>query len=343
MTGLSSTAWVGKSYARGDGRPAGGAFNGRMFLGAGRRRAAAAEHALREWLVNEDDLYMNMAMLAVVADKGLAASAAASDRLRRGTGEAKPASWCGTPAGAAPRLERQLRVDVLAEGIPAEHVAGHPAPSRRRARYNRARRFCGEGLGLGAAVDAAPSSATSGGPRDLARASVHEGDVRRMVGHRSRPEAVGGTEQPRICAWARANTGARGELRRRHLRRHVLHRHVRGRLVRDRPAPRNRRGAGPAGDPARRTAGYGLLIDDLLGLADADRWRPEQHPGDWQAVVARDRRPVESTTCVRKWGQPTAAGRLVRSSTSTMDQGHLRVGGSPTWRPLARRAESGGA
>ena len=63
-------AWVGKSYGAAMGEPLEFAFNGRIFLGA----VDVQEHALREWLVNEDDLYMNMAMLAVVADRGLAAT-----------------------------------------------------------------------------------------------------------------------------------------------------------------------------------------------------------------------------------------------------------------------------
>ena len=101
-------AWVGKSYGAAMGEPLEFAFNGRMFLGA----VDVQEHALREWLVNEDDLYMNMAMLAVVADKGLTAS---SDDFAVPYREAKFLVW---------HANGQARQNVLA-GIPAE-LAGHP-------------------------------------------------------------------------------------------------------------------------------------------------------------------------------------------------------------------------
>ena len=68
-TASSAPGWASRTGAA-MGEPLEFAFNGRMFLGA----VDVQEHALREWLVNEDDLYMNMAMLAVVADNGLAAS-----------------------------------------------------------------------------------------------------------------------------------------------------------------------------------------------------------------------------------------------------------------------------
>ena len=102
-------AWVGKSYGAAMGEPLEFAFNGRMFLGA----VDVQEHALREWLVNEDDLYMNMAMLAVVADKGLDAS---SEDFAAPYREAKFLVW---------HANGQARQNVLA-GIPAE-LAGHPA------------------------------------------------------------------------------------------------------------------------------------------------------------------------------------------------------------------------
>ena len=102
-------AWVGKSYGAAMGEPLEFAFNGRMFLGA----VDVQEHALREWLVNEDDLYMNMAMLAVVADKGLTAS---SEDFAAPYREAKFLVW---------HANGQARQNVLA-GIPAE-LAGHPA------------------------------------------------------------------------------------------------------------------------------------------------------------------------------------------------------------------------
>ena len=102
-------AWVGKSYGAAMGEPLEFAFNGRIFLGA----VDVQEHALREWLVNEDDLYMNMAMLAVVADKGLGAS---SEDFAAPYREGKFLVW---------HANGQARQNVLA-GIPAE-LAGHPA------------------------------------------------------------------------------------------------------------------------------------------------------------------------------------------------------------------------
>ena len=102
-------AWVGKSYGAAMGEPLEFAFNGRIFLGA----VDVQEHALREWLVNEDDLYMNMANLAVVADKGLGAS---SDDFAIPYREGKFLVW---------HANGQARQNVLA-GIPAE-LSGHPA------------------------------------------------------------------------------------------------------------------------------------------------------------------------------------------------------------------------
>jgi hypothetical protein len=101
-------AWVGKSYGAAMGEPLEFAFNGRVFLGA----VDVQEHALRTWLVNEDDLYMNMANLAVVADKGLDAS---SEDFAIPYREGKFLVW---------HANGQARQNVLA-GIPAE-LAGHP-------------------------------------------------------------------------------------------------------------------------------------------------------------------------------------------------------------------------
>ena len=101
-------AWVGKSYGAAMGEPLEFAFNGRIFLGA----VDVQEHALREWLVNEDDLYMNMAMLAVVSEKGLAAS---SEDFAAPYREGKFLVW---------HANGQARQNVLA-GVPAE-LAGHP-------------------------------------------------------------------------------------------------------------------------------------------------------------------------------------------------------------------------
>ena len=101
-------AWAGKSYGAAMGEPLEFAFNGRIFLGA----VDVQEHALREWLVNEDDLYMNMANLAVVADKGLGAS---SEDFAIPYREGKFLVW---------HANGQARQNVLA-GIPAE-LAGHP-------------------------------------------------------------------------------------------------------------------------------------------------------------------------------------------------------------------------
>ena len=102
-------AWVGKSYGAAMGEPLEFAFNGRIFAGA----VDVQGHALREWLVDEDDLYMNMAMLAVVADKGLAAT---SDDFAAPYREGTFLVW---------HANGQARQNVLA-GIPAE-LAGHPA------------------------------------------------------------------------------------------------------------------------------------------------------------------------------------------------------------------------
>ena len=101
-------AWVGKSYGAAMGEPLEFAFNGRIFEGA----VDVQEHALRDWLVNEDDLYMNMAMLGVVATNGLEAT---SEDFATPFREAAFLVW---------HANGQARQNLLA-GVPAE-LAGHP-------------------------------------------------------------------------------------------------------------------------------------------------------------------------------------------------------------------------
>ena len=101
-------AWVGKSYGAAMGEPLEFSFTGRTFEGA----VDVQQRALREWLVNEDDLYMNMGMLAVVADKGLAAT---SDDFAGPYREAAFLVW---------HANGQARQNLL-EGIPPE-LSGHP-------------------------------------------------------------------------------------------------------------------------------------------------------------------------------------------------------------------------
>ena len=55
-------AWVGKSYGAAMGEPIEFKYVGEIYEGP----SDVQEVHLRDWLVNEDDLYMNMGMLKVV-------------------------------------------------------------------------------------------------------------------------------------------------------------------------------------------------------------------------------------------------------------------------------------
>lgn len=101
-------AWVGKSYGAAMGEPLEFFFTGKTFEGA----VDVQEQALREWLVNEDDLYVNLGMLSVIADKGLGAT---SDDFARPYREAGFLVW---------HANGQARQNLL-EGIPPE-LSGHP-------------------------------------------------------------------------------------------------------------------------------------------------------------------------------------------------------------------------
>ncbi len=63
-------AWVGKSYGAAMGEPIEFKYVGEIYEGP----SDVQEVHLRDWLVNEDDLYMNMGMLKVVAERGLEAT-----------------------------------------------------------------------------------------------------------------------------------------------------------------------------------------------------------------------------------------------------------------------------
>ena len=101
-------AWVGKSYGAAMGEPLEFSFTGRTFEGA----VDVQEKALKEWLVNEDDLYVNLAMLGVVAAKGLGATSDDFAGPYRGAGFLV---W---------HANGQARQNLL-EGIPPE-LSGHP-------------------------------------------------------------------------------------------------------------------------------------------------------------------------------------------------------------------------
>ena len=101
-------AWVGKSYGAAMGEPIEFKYTGEIFEG----NVDVQELHLREWLVNEDDLYMNMAVLQVVAEQGLDAT---PEDIATPYREGKYLVW---------HANGQARQNLL-EGIPAEH-AGHP-------------------------------------------------------------------------------------------------------------------------------------------------------------------------------------------------------------------------
>lgn len=101
-------AWVGKSYGAAMGEPIEFQYCGEIYEGS----VDVQEKFLRDVLVNEDDLYMNMGMLRVVVDHGLDAT---SDNFAIPYREAKYLVW---------HANCQARQNLL-EGIPAE-VSGHP-------------------------------------------------------------------------------------------------------------------------------------------------------------------------------------------------------------------------
>ena len=101
-------AWVGKSYGAAMGEPIEFDYAGEIYEGS----VAVQEVHLRDWLVNEDDLYMNMGMLQVVAERGLEAT---SEDFASPYREAGYLVW---------HANGQARQNLL-EGIPAE-LSGHP-------------------------------------------------------------------------------------------------------------------------------------------------------------------------------------------------------------------------
>ena len=101
-------AWVGKSYGAAMGEPIEFKYAGQIYEGS----VDVQEIHLRDWLVNEDDLYMNMGMLGVVAERGLEAT---SEDFSSPYREAGYLVW---------HANGQARQNLL-EGIPAE-LSGHP-------------------------------------------------------------------------------------------------------------------------------------------------------------------------------------------------------------------------
>ena len=101
-------AWVGKSYGAAMGEPLEFFFTGRTFEGS----VNVQKQALQEWLVDEDDLYVNLAMMEVVAEKGLGATSEDFAAPYRNAGFLV---W---------HANGQARQNLL-EGVPAE-LAGHP-------------------------------------------------------------------------------------------------------------------------------------------------------------------------------------------------------------------------
>jgi hypothetical protein len=101
-------AWVGKSYGAAVGEPIEFDYAGEIFEGS----VAVQEVHLRDWLVNEDDLYMNMGMLKVVVERGLEAT---SEDFASPYREGGYLVW---------HANGQARQNLL-EGIPAE-LSGHP-------------------------------------------------------------------------------------------------------------------------------------------------------------------------------------------------------------------------
>jgi hypothetical protein len=101
-------AWVGKSYGAAMGEPIEFDYCGEIYDGP----VDVQDEHLRDWLVNEDDLYMNMGMLEVVAERGLNAT---SEDFATPYREARYLVW---------HANGQARQNLL-EGVPAE-LSGHP-------------------------------------------------------------------------------------------------------------------------------------------------------------------------------------------------------------------------